>query len=263
MDLHTLVLKHGHHASRASGVCAMEAVAWLAGEKHSDAPACACPVVTRYVQLLNDARWSSDAARTAALLPWLACAEGETARPCILGSRVGPATERARARWLVERALTWWAPLAGQLAIGRLEARGYDCTEMRAAFLALAESPSRETARRARDAAAAAYAAAYAAYAADAADAAAAAAADAADAAAAAAAYAAYAAAYAAYAAADAADAAAYAAADARRARRAPRADAAADAADAAVRDEMLNMAVLDLGPLLAIKAEDIGPVGP
>ena len=35
LDLDTLVLTSGAHARRAQGLCAMEAVAWLAKEKHS------------------------------------------------------------------------------------------------------------------------------------------------------------------------------------------------------------------------------------
>ena len=41
---------------------AMEMVAWLAGEKHSDEPQCTCPVLASYVRALNDLL-PSDAAR--------------------------------------------------------------------------------------------------------------------------------------------------------------------------------------------------------
>lgn len=40
LDLDTIVLDKGTHDTRANGVCVMEAVAWYAGEDHSDAPAC-------------------------------------------------------------------------------------------------------------------------------------------------------------------------------------------------------------------------------
>jgi hypothetical protein len=36
-----LILKQGSHTAREYGMCAMEAVAWLAGEPHSDTPTCA------------------------------------------------------------------------------------------------------------------------------------------------------------------------------------------------------------------------------
>ena len=52
--LFALSLKHGAHADFERGVCAMEAVAWLAGEPHSDSPKCACPVVAALVRSWND-----------------------------------------------------------------------------------------------------------------------------------------------------------------------------------------------------------------
>jgi hypothetical protein len=47
-------LSSGSHSSPAVGVCAMEAVAWMAGEAHSDAPQCACPVLGAYTRSIND-----------------------------------------------------------------------------------------------------------------------------------------------------------------------------------------------------------------
>ena len=43
------------HETRQDGMCAMEFVAYLAGEPHSDQPACVCPALTAYVIALNDA----------------------------------------------------------------------------------------------------------------------------------------------------------------------------------------------------------------
>ena len=40
IDLDGIVLDKGAHDTREDGVCVMEAVAWYAGEDHSDAPAC-------------------------------------------------------------------------------------------------------------------------------------------------------------------------------------------------------------------------------
>jgi hypothetical protein len=48
-------LRHGAHSSPRDGMCAMELVAWLAGEPHSDEPECACPVLSAYVRAVNDA----------------------------------------------------------------------------------------------------------------------------------------------------------------------------------------------------------------
>lgn len=37
------------------GLCTMEMVAWLAGEEHTDEPACTCPVLAAYARGMNDA----------------------------------------------------------------------------------------------------------------------------------------------------------------------------------------------------------------
>ncbi len=47
-------IRPGSHPSRDDGMCAMEMVAWLAGERHSDGPDCTCPVIAAYVRALND-----------------------------------------------------------------------------------------------------------------------------------------------------------------------------------------------------------------
>src|SRR5262245_39931378 len=82
-ELECLTLVHGAHQSREQGMCAMEAVAWLAGEKHSDAPACACSVIAGAVMRLNDRIGKgaeADKIRTRLLRPLL---------PRIVGSRAG------------------------------------------------------------------------------------------------------------------------------------------------------------------------------
>lgn len=53
-DLTTIRLLSGKHARREEGVCALELVAWLAGEEHSDHPACVSPVVAHFVRAWND-----------------------------------------------------------------------------------------------------------------------------------------------------------------------------------------------------------------
>lgn len=47
-------LESGRHASRADGMCAMEAAAWLAGLDHDDAASCVDPVIAIYVRAIND-----------------------------------------------------------------------------------------------------------------------------------------------------------------------------------------------------------------
>ena len=61
-------LDRGSHPDRSHGHCAMEVVAWLAGEGHTDAPHCASPLLTAYTIRLND-RWSDE--QRQALAPYL------------------------------------------------------------------------------------------------------------------------------------------------------------------------------------------------
>ena len=50
----TITLACGAHEDRSNGLCLLEAVAWFAGESHSDHPACVSPVVAAYGRHLND-----------------------------------------------------------------------------------------------------------------------------------------------------------------------------------------------------------------
>ena len=52
--LDTLRLSEGAHRDLESGACIMEAVAYIAGEKWSDHPACACPVISSFLRSWND-----------------------------------------------------------------------------------------------------------------------------------------------------------------------------------------------------------------
>jgi len=47
-------LSAGAHVSSADGMCAMELVAWIAGERHTDAPESTCPVLAGVVRCMND-----------------------------------------------------------------------------------------------------------------------------------------------------------------------------------------------------------------
>ena len=47
-------LAYGTHATSADGRCAMEWVSYLAGEPHSDQPACVSPVLRAFCTALND-----------------------------------------------------------------------------------------------------------------------------------------------------------------------------------------------------------------
>lgn len=80
-------LRPGRHLSRDDGLCAMEMVAWLAGEEHSDEPDCACPVLTAYTRCFNDLL-PDDAARIKHLRPLI---------PRLVNSRRNARVARARA----------------------------------------------------------------------------------------------------------------------------------------------------------------------
>jgi hypothetical protein len=100
--LDTLRLTGGSHGSFDDGVCAMEAVAWLAGEPHSDAPKCADPEITIVMIRLNDSM--PDAMRNELLRPLL---------PRLVGSRTNDtAVRRRRAFVLADMACRVFAPLA-------------------------------------------------------------------------------------------------------------------------------------------------------
>jgi len=54
LDLDTLTLAFGGHEDRSNGLCLLEAVAWFAGEPHTDHPACVSPVLGAFGRSLND-----------------------------------------------------------------------------------------------------------------------------------------------------------------------------------------------------------------
>ena len=75
-----ITLGRGVHLTRGQGVCAMETVAWLAGEKHGMHPDCASYAVTRFVSQLNDDLPPED--RDRALKPMLARIPGTGPAGC-------------------------------------------------------------------------------------------------------------------------------------------------------------------------------------
>jgi hypothetical protein len=95
LGLNGLDLRKGAHQSRDEGVCAMEAVAWLAGEGHSDKPQCVCPVIGEFMRSWNDGL-PDDGERNRLLKPLL---------PELIGTRSGPEIEKQRCEilflWLV------------------------------------------------------------------------------------------------------------------------------------------------------------------
>jgi len=53
-DLPVITLAFGPHVTREEGMCAMEWVAYLNNEEHTDQPLCACRFLTWVVHTLND-----------------------------------------------------------------------------------------------------------------------------------------------------------------------------------------------------------------
>ena len=93
-------LAAGAHTTRDHGMCAMEMVAWLAGEPHSDEPQCACPVLGALVRACNDTM--SDAQRNRYLRPLV---------PRFVGTRASAAVERVRGMLVVDALVRTLLPL--------------------------------------------------------------------------------------------------------------------------------------------------------
>lgn len=91
-------------------MCAMEAVAFVAGEPWSDHPECACPVIGAFMRSWNDGL-PDNASRDALLKPLV---------PRLVGTRGSAALERKRslmaADWLIRTHTPAWLRLAGLTA---------------------------------------------------------------------------------------------------------------------------------------------------
>jgi hypothetical protein len=105
----TTLANGGHRPPGEGGdgaMCAMEAVAYVAGEPWSDTPRCACPVLGAFMRSWNDAL--PDAERTELLLPFI---------PRLIGTRSTKAVEARRATmaadWYVRVFTPAWLRLAG------------------------------------------------------------------------------------------------------------------------------------------------------
>ena len=95
-QIEAISLKSGGHRKNAElDACVMEAVAYVAGEPWSDAPECACPVITAFMIAWNDGL-PSDADRDRLLKPLI---------PLIVGTRSTKEVEQRRATmaadWLI------------------------------------------------------------------------------------------------------------------------------------------------------------------
>ena len=80
-------LQKGAHVDRSNGLCVMEAVAYVAGEPHSDRPPCASKVITAFLVNWNDSL-PTDEDRDRLLGPLV---------PLIVDTAAGPEIELRRA----------------------------------------------------------------------------------------------------------------------------------------------------------------------
>ena len=98
-------LDSGGHRNFESGVCAMEAVAYIAREPFSDHPQCVCPVVASFIRSFNDGLADDE---RSILLPLL---------PKVIGTRGSDKLAERRslmaADWLVRTHTVAWLRLAG------------------------------------------------------------------------------------------------------------------------------------------------------
>ena len=101
-----LVLSAGSHQSRQDGMCVMEAVSYVAGERWSDAPQCTCPIIAGFLRSWNDGL-PTDADRDRLLRPLI---------PAVIGTRSTLAVELRRAAmaadWLIRIYTPAWLRLA-------------------------------------------------------------------------------------------------------------------------------------------------------
>ena len=142
-------LSEGGHTSIDEGMCVMEAVAYVAGEPWSDAPQCACPVITRFMVGWNDGLPDNDA-RDRLLKPLI---------PMIVGTRSTPACESIRAwlarDWMIRELTPAWLDLVPATAehAAQLRALAPITSEPQLAAAQLALDQARSAANAARDAA--------------------------------------------------------------------------------------------------------------
>lgn len=98
-------LAAGPHAGADASLCALEAVAYVAGEPHSDQPACTSPSLAAFIRTWSDGLPQD--ARDALILPLV---------PRCIGTRGSEALERRRvamvADWLVRTHVPAWFRLA-------------------------------------------------------------------------------------------------------------------------------------------------------
>ena len=104
-DIPNLHLDKGAHDSPDEGMCVMEATALLAGEGMTDSPACASPVIAKFLRTWNDQLPDDDRQQLKRYIPLL------------IGTAGSPELEGRRHGW---RWTGWSAPTPphGCVALG-------------------------------------------------------------------------------------------------------------------------------------------------
>jgi len=106
-ELARIPLRVGSHSSLGEGMCAMEAAAYVAGERHSDHPVCVSSVIGAFLRRWNDSL-PTDEDRDRLLKPLI---------PVVIGTRTTPADEETRAwmavDWSVRVSTPAWLDVAG------------------------------------------------------------------------------------------------------------------------------------------------------
>jgi hypothetical protein len=99
------VLKYGSHNTPDAGMCLMEAVAFVAGEPHSDSPRCASPKLAAIGRSLNDRYTDDERQLLAPLIPRL------------VGTRTTLEHDRKRSCLMIDASIRGIAPM-GLDAVG-------------------------------------------------------------------------------------------------------------------------------------------------
>ncbi|MBV9101549.1 MAG: hypothetical protein JOZ46_08455 [Candidatus Dormibacteraeota bacterium] len=108
-------LQPGRHRTPEDGVCAMELVAWMAGEKHSDHPVTASPVIASFIPQFNDALSAEHRHRLAAMTPRMIDSRGMREQEFERG--------RLLWNWMIESAVPTWLGAAQRQDLAALVCR--------------------------------------------------------------------------------------------------------------------------------------------
>jgi len=104
IDLDHLTLAKGAHDDREQGVCLLEAVAWFAGQDHTDHPPCVSPILAAFGRSLNDVLPDAKRQELVPLIPLL---------PGTAGDGHDETRGYLALDWLVRTYLPAWLDLPG------------------------------------------------------------------------------------------------------------------------------------------------------